>query len=375
MMVRRFSNLKLLYLFLFTILLSLPKIGSAQLDFEDHAFPEFVTSARALAMGNAYICKVDDAWSAFYNPAGLGTVRKPQFHLLNLHLEASNGLMDVIGDGPAYEIPSKYLDSYDPEKMRTSLSENQGVLTHSRINLFPNFTLRGLTLGYLYSQRNRAIINDDVDNRFEIAERKDHGPVMALNASLFGGVVKLGASAVYLIRKDLNTSFGPTDQINITDNDFRFGRSLQVTAGARVTLPATYLPTFSAVLRNATNNDFEASDLGGLPEAIKQTVDVGVSITPQIGKRSRIHLEVNLKDLGNQYESDAKRRLAAGMELDISRRIFLRAGYGDGWGSGGIGVRSRTFIMDFTTYAVDRSLEDFREEEDRRWVLSLSSGF
>ncbi len=367
--------MKLLHLLLFTILLSFPRIGSAKLDFEDHAFPEFVTSARALAMGNAYICKVDDAWSAFYNPAGLGTVRKPQFHLLNLHLEASNGLMDVIGDGPAYKIPTKYLDSYDPEEMRSSLAENQGVLTHSRVNLFPNFTLRGLTLGYLYSQRNRAIINDDAANRFEIAERKDHGPVMALNASLFGGIVKLGASAVYLIRKDLNTSFGPTDQINISENDFQFGKSLQVTAGARVTLPATYLPTFSAVLRNATNNDFEAADLGGLPDRIKQTVDVGVSITPQIGKMSRIHLEVNLKDLGNQYDSDAKRRLAAGMELDISRRIFVRAGYGDGWGSGGIGVRSRTFIMDLTTYAVDRSLDGFREEEDRRWVLSLSSGF
>jgi hypothetical protein len=31
----------------------------AKLGFEDAAFPEFVTSARALAMGNAYICKVD----------------------------------------------------------------------------------------------------------------------------------------------------------------------------------------------------------------------------------------------------------------------------------------------------------------------------
>jgi hypothetical protein len=31
--------------------------------------------------------------------------------------------------------------------------------------------------------------------------------------------------------------------------------------------------------------------------------------------------------------------------------------------------------MDLTTYAIDRSLDGFREQEDRRWVLSLSSGF
>ena len=55
-----------------------PAAGRAALDFEDHSFPELVTSARALAMGNAYICKVDDSWSAFYNPAGLGTVRSFQ---------------------------------------------------------------------------------------------------------------------------------------------------------------------------------------------------------------------------------------------------------------------------------------------------------
>lgn len=35
----------------------------AILAFEDAAFPEFVTSARALAMGNAFICKVDDPWA------------------------------------------------------------------------------------------------------------------------------------------------------------------------------------------------------------------------------------------------------------------------------------------------------------------------
>jgi len=352
------------------------QLSFAELDFEDHAFPEFVTSARALAMGNAYINKVDDAWSAFYNPAGLGTVRKPQFHLANIHVEASSGLMSAIGNGPATEVPGNFIDSFDPEEMRTALVKDQGKLAHSRFNLFPNFTVRGLTLGYLFSQRNRAIINDDVANEFEVAERRDHGPVMALNASLFGGILKVGASGVYLYRRDLYKSFGPTEPVSInTNTDYKSGRSLQLTAGARLTLPYTFLPTFSAVLRNATSNEFEGAGDAGPPEEIKQTVDLGLSITPQISKMSRLHLEANIKDFNNAYDTDYKRRLAAGAELDFRRRIFLRAGYGDGWGSGGIGVRSRTFIMDLTTYAIDRSLDGFREEEDRRWVLSLSSGF
>ena len=349
----------------------------AKLDFEDHAFPEFVTSARALALGNAYINKVDDSWSAFYNPAGLGTVRAPQFHLGNIHFEGSNGLFDMIGDGPAYKIPGNYLNSFDPEEMRTMLAENQGKLAHSRLNLFPNFTVRGLTLGYMFSQRNRAIINDDVANRFEIAERRDHGPVMALNASLFGGIFKVGASATYLIRRDLYKDFGPNDAINISKADYQTGRSLQLITGMKLTAPWAMLPTISAVLRNATDNDWEGTknNNAGAPSDIEQTVDLGFSITPQISKQTRVHLEVNLKDINDAYETDTKRRLGAGAELDFNRRLFLRAGYGDGWGSAGLGVRSRKFIFDFSTYAVDRSQDGFREEEDRRWVLSISSGF
>jgi hypothetical protein len=368
--VRTFSFYHLLF-----FLLTLTSKAEAALDFEDHAFPEFVTSARALAMGNAYLNKVDDSWSAFYNPAGLGTVRGPQFHLGNLHMEVSSGLMDYVGAGSALEIPTKFLSSFDMENLRSELSKHQGKLVHSRFNFFPNVTVRGLTLGYLFTQRNRGIINNDVTNNFEIAERRDQGPVLSLSGSIFGGVLKIGASAVYLNRRELYKSFGPTDPVSVSESDYKTGKSLQLTAASRLTLPFTLLPTFSLVLRNATDNDYEDIGAGGAPGLIRQTMDAGFSITPQISKTSRLHMEVNLKDLNNAYRTDYKRRAAAGVEWDFIRRIFIRAGWGDGWGSGGIGVRSRTFIFDLTTYAVDRSHDGFREEEDRRWVLSLSSGF
>jgi hypothetical protein len=372
-------NTVVLSLSILLLFLTLP--ARAALDFEDHAFPQFVTSARALAMGNAYICKVDDAWASFYNPAGLGTVRRPQLHLANMHLEASSGLTKVLGPGPAYQIPGNYMDSFDPNEMRSMLANNKGVLAHSRFNFFPNFTVRGLTLGYMFSQRNRATINDvdpdpnDADNTFEFAERRDHGPVMSLSGSLFGGVLKLGASAVYLIRRDLYKSFAPTVETEINDDDYKSGKSLQITAGSRLTFPVALLPTFALVLRNATSNDWDGVSNNGGPDKIKQTMDVGFSITPQVGKTSRLHMEANLIDLNNAYDTDIKRRIAVGTELDFNRRLFVRLGYGDGWGSGGLGVRTRTFILDMSTYAVDRSKDDFREEEDRRWVLSISSGF
>jgi hypothetical protein len=283
--------------------------------------------------------------------------------------------LNIISQGPASDIPGNYADTFDPQEMRTTLAKDQGKLAHSRIQAFPNFTGRGLTMGYMFAQRNRAIINDDAANKFEMAERRDHGPVFALNASFFGGVFKIGATGVYLIRRDLYKEVAPNGSTKIQDSDYKSGRSLQLTTGARITLPWALLPTLSVVLRNATNNDFEGASSGGPPDPIKQTMDAGFSLTPQIGKRMRLHMEANLKDVNNSYDTDIKRRMAAGVELDFNRRIFIRGGWGDGWGSGGIGVRSRTFIFDLTTYAVDRSLDGFRKEEDRRWALSLSSGF
>lgn len=364
-------SLAILALFFFTT------NARAALDFEDAAFPELVTSARALAMGNAYICKVDDSWSAFYNPAGLGTVRGVNFHLLNAHLEANNTMMNIVGNGPAYQIPKKYMDSFDSDNMRENLLKNKGDIAHSRFNIFPNFTVRGLTLGYMFSQRNRAVINDDAAEIYEIRERRDQGPVMALNASFFGGILKLGVSGVYLMRRELDKDIGPSDPATINDSDFKKGKSAQITLGSRLTLPWPMIPTFSAVVRNTSNKRFEGDDETGPDkmDRILPTTDLGFSITPQIGKRVRVHMEVNMRDIGNSYDTNAKRRLALGTELDFNRRLFLRAGYGDGWGSGGIGVRTNSFILDLTTYAVDRSLDGFRKEEDRRWVLSLSSGF
>lgn len=364
------------FLFLITGLLLGFAEARAALDFEDATFPEFVTSARALGMGNAYLNNVDDAWAAFYNPAGLGTVRKPQFHLFNMHLEASSAYMNAVSDGGLFALPGNVSDSFKAQELREALVKDRGELSHLRANFFPNFTVRGMTIGYMFSQRNRGIVETDENGgNFELAERRDHGPVFALNLPLFGGVFKVGASAAYLFRRELNKTFAPTDVAEINEStDYKIGRGLQVTAGAKLTLPVALLPSFSAVLRNATDNNWERIEAGGAPDKIKQTVDLGFSVTPQIGRMARLHLEANWKDMHDAYDTSAQRRLGFGAELGFNRRIFIRGGYGDGWGSGGIGVRSRTFIMDITSYAIDRSREGFRKQEDRRFVLSLSSG-
>jgi hypothetical protein len=202
------------------------------------------------------------------------------------------------------------------------------------------------------------------------------GPYAGMNFSLFGGIVKLGASVIYLSRSELIGTTDPSATMVVTNNTYQSGTAIITTGGARITLPMSFLPTFSATMHNGLKTKFSGGGAAGVPSIITQALDIGASITPQIGTASRIHLEANIKDatFANSNIS-IMRRILLGMELDFSRVYFFRLGYGDGFGSGGIGVRSNKLEFDFTTYAVDTTASNFRGKEDRRFAIALSSGF
>jgi hypothetical protein len=349
----------------------------ALLYFEDASSPELITSARALAMGGAYMSKVDDGWAAFYNPAGLGSVRKLQFHLTNIHLETNNGFLDITGgSGSFFESVSNYSDAFSADGVRNLLADNPGNISHARFNFFPNLTYRGITIGWMYSQQQRARIKS-ADDKFEIAERVDYGPVLSFSASLFGGIIKFGATGIILTRKQMSLEFDSTESTDIdVDRDYKKGTMTHLTAATRITIPVFMLPTFSLVVRNSSQAQWYDPEHAGVPDQIPSTVDGSFSLTPFASRTSRLHFEIGAKDMGNRYtDVPNNRKVMGGFELDMYRTFFFRGGFGDGWGSGGIGVRNDKFIFDLTTYAIEASQDGYRQEEDRRYVLNLAMGF
>ncbi len=344
----------------------------AILPFEDATRSELVTSSRAAGMGNAYIAKVDDASAAFYNPAGLGTVRYPHFHLSNFHVESNRSWMQATR-GRA-DSASNFWKGHNIKKMQSFLRDYRGQFIYSRFQLMPNITARYFSAGMLYSRQTQGLMGSGNQGQFEYSARTDQGPYAAFNLSFMGGIVKLGATAVYLTRREI---FGeiPADQtVSTPKSAYSGGRALQYIGGARITLPWKALPTVAAKLGNMTQKEFKQSEgFAAAPAGVHSTLDLGFSLTPQIGQTTRLHLEANYKDQKRRYSGRAGRRFGLGAEIDWRRSFFFRLGYSDGFGSGGIGVRTPQLEFDLTTYAVDRTASRYRGKEDRRLVLSISS--
>lgn len=350
---------------------------AATLGFEDAVFPELATSGRALAMGNAFLSRVDDSLSSFYNPAGLGSVRHPHLHLSNFHLESNKGWMNAGSSGSMTDAATNFPKTFTLDGTRELLLKHPDTLTHARVQFMPNFTTRYFTMGYLISKINRGYMGTDVTSTgtYEYASRLDYGPYAGINLSMFGGVFKVGASVIYLSRDEAIGTATPTATLDLKDNDYKKGRAFIITGGTKLTLPFVMLPTFSATMHNALGTKFSGR-AGGAPETIKSSVDLGFSLTPQVSKETRIHFEIDYKDVAGEYSGvSMNRKILAGMEFDFSRTMFVRFGYGDGFGSAGLGIKTRKLEFDLTTYAVDTTASAFRGREDRRFAMTLSSGF
>lgn len=356
-----------IYLFTFT---------ASGISFEDGVFPELATSGRALAMGNAFIAKVDDASAVFYNPAGLGTVRYPHIHLSNFSFETNKGSIQAVTGGAVTNTFTNIAKPLTIDGLRSLMRTHVGDIAHSRLHALPNFTSRYFSVGYLIAKRSRAIVTSTSSTTgFEFADRLDTGPYAAMNFSLFGGILKFGASGILLYRKEINRSVDPNATITTSSDSYNTGLATIATGGFKFTLPIVFLPTFAANMHNMLGKEFSASGAGA-PTKIPSSIDVGFSVTPQIGTNTRIHLEINYKDITSQFSDiSMTRKILFGAELDFSRVFFFRVGYGDGFGSAGLGIKSKKLEFDLTTYAVDTSSASFRGNEDRRFVIGLSSGF
>lgn len=346
----------------------------AGVDFNDGINPELAPSGRALAMGNAFTSSVDDAMASFYNPGGLGSIKHGHFHLSNVHLEFNKDWLDLGTEGKIIEIPGQFINSLSLNGIRENMLEHKGMTAYNRFSFIPNFTNRYFSLGYLYNRQVKGRIEKGTDV-FEFADRLDQGPYGSLNFSFNGGILKFGITAIYLTRTELMDDVDANTEFSLDTNTYKTGSRILYITGGRLTLPIMWLPTLSVTVHNALDARFDGDKADGISQLERNTV-VAFSIKPRISNSITMLLEMDYRDVSNQYgDISLSRKISLGGEFGFYNTIFLRFGYSDGFGSFGLGLKSQRLEFDLTSYAIDKTASEFRGQEDRRFALSVSQGF
>ncbi len=324
-----------------------------------------------MALGNAFSARVDDSMSAFYNPAGLGTVRKFELRLSDLYFDNDADMLSMVDSDNFWE---NLVGELSIDGTRQLMVEQSKNLAYSRFNFMPNIVTRYFTTGYFYSQRSYMGIAESASPTFQYTYRQDQGAFLGFNISLLGGVIKLGLTGLYVWRKELDGTSPENQTIIIEDDDFNRGQGYFGIAGFKFTFPTDWLPTLSASYQNIAEGTFD--NYGAAPVSPYPTnLTVAFSMSPQVGRQTRLHIEADYVDaLGKNLEVDDIDRIEASMELEYDRFSFLRVGWLDGYISGGFGFNWPHLNINLSTYGVKATLAPGQVEEDRRYVLSLSFG-
>ncbi len=334
-----------------------------------------MTSARALSMGNAGINSERGPNSVFYNPANIAAKNTaPSFQLMNFSVQANEMLAGQSQEGGNVNI-------LDLRKFYTTLDANKNAYEQARFSLYPNITLRNLSLGVLY-QKDRGAMVRATDGALYVRARDIVAPTAALSFRLFGGILRFGGMVQIL-------SYGYADKYVtgvLAPSDKDWGKQMTAkaglakTGGITVSLPFKYLPSFSFVARNIGGTSFSRAPIGTAGSSAdsiptqKMTYDFGSSLTYYVSGQIESKFELDYRDVTNRNKGSRMQRVFSGVEFSLFHYIQLRAGYMHGYPTAGFGIGNQRGSVNISWYS-DEMEERLRSFRDQKFVLQYTRSF
>jgi hypothetical protein len=333
---------------------------------------EWYSTIQALSMGNAAITTASDpATAAFYNPAAVNRQKRVQLEVFNPQFEVSTGVLGLGGT-------NSYASQVDLEKVRPLLVDRPFRKSYMGFSVFPNVQAQNLNFGILYSMKAGAY-SDGTTLFYKSSYLLI--PSLALSAGTLGGRLRIGAAirGIQATTNDNETKETTGIGYRVNANE---GLGIGLDAGIIFALPWDGLPTIGLVARNIGDTSF--SQKAPYPHATGEpkgkdrlplSYDGGISISPRIGRKSKLTIAADYRDIRNAYGTSALRRINTGMEFNIARTFLFRVGVSQGYWTAGIGLQSKFGSMDLGTYSEELDRSGFRKVEDRRLSLRFGSKF
>ena len=308
-------------------------------------------SARANALGGASLPLADDGPSALYdNPAGFGKIKASHADFdETIYLNQSSL---VNGGTNIYQITS--LPTY-----ATTLQSTPNSFQGFGGQIVPSYSTRGFGIGLLINDEMGA--SADASGNIHYRSLYQLIPAVGGAIRMADGLVRLGCSLQWV-----NQASGVVDTTSSAailgyNQKLQKGSGIDSTVGVAFTLPYQYLPSFNLVGRNlfttyggnallipAPVNNPIGPLLGSPP-----SFDTSFSIQPKIASGVVANLIAEYRDMTNRSGVPFIGRLALGAEIAVRDSFFLRLGFGTGYPSAGVGVKTKRGEISFTWYSAE----------------------
>jgi hypothetical protein len=330
---------------------------------------EGYTNARAMGMGGALIGVTSDETSLYRNPANLGSIRGYFGSIIDPELEGQGSFTDIVR-------ADSFTKAVEVETMAGNLQKNPGEFYHAKAQFTPSFSTKNFGFGLLYRNELNGVVSTTATTSMDTFYQNDLAAVFGVNQSLFGGVVKIGASAKLLNRIEIVSgtlsTTGPFDLGTIATE----GTGIAYDAGVMVQLPFTWVPTISAVAHDLGDTKFNLRDglrarTASQPTTVKQSLDAAISLFPIHGNQIRSIWTVEYRDITNSREEEGStKRLHIGTEINFKDLFFLRAGMNQKYYTGGIEISSERFAWQISSYGEEIGTAE-NPKEDRRYSTRI----
>jgi hypothetical protein len=335
---------------------------------------EFYNGIRQMGMGGAYTAVVNDETALILNPAALGklrdgylTVFDPEIHIDNKAASAiNNNNYDVFANTHAQDLIDTVKQFPDEHY-------------HSSAYLFPSYVGPNFGIGLLGTYNYDAQYNS-AGNDYDLRYRNDYAFIMGFDFRFFDGIIKLGFNGKYINRVEADENIKAASANNVHWTDLvGEGSGFASDAGLIITAPVIFLPSIAAVWHDIGDTCYGHSGMfySGRPEpeCTRQTIDVGTSITPIIGKYSRMQLTADFEDVRSMAsEKDKLRRLHAGLEFNFYDKLFIRGGMNQRYWTAGLEMDWTIFQLQFASWGEDVGTYP-DHQEDRRYAAKFSIRF
>ncbi len=325
------------------------------------------TSARALAMGNAYTAVVNDSDSLFYNPAGLA--RSSGFHWLILDprvgLNGSEGANAVKSFTESEDMAQLFNDLYGKP-----ISFTAGAKSAFRIG--------GLGFGAFSTTDVAANLSNPAYPNFDLKYFADYGFNIGIGFDFIPGVAKFGMVGRRITRVGTSLPIGASTMATLDGDALEEqlknrGTGYGLDLGWVITIPSPVQPSLSFVWRDVGYTSFKHEGGAQSPARVESEMIIGgavevsiplISITPSFDYRY-----INREDV------QMGKKIHFGLEIALPL-ISIRAGINEGYYTAGVGLDMGLLRIDVATYGVELG-EYPGQLEDRRYMaqVALELGF